>query len=138
MSDDRYDFSELEKVNGTIEEILEEDADDDPREGFRISMCCGNCIYFFYTGVKSRRGYCKLTNVKHTDIGAWHNPQIGKIAEKYGWPETHTTCTCEKHELRGRGGSIDKVEEWVDKKFNFDGTQREDGDFLEDEFDFDL
>lgn len=130
---DKYDFTEVEKEQKEKEEAKKDQGDDlpgasvskenDPRKNFRIAKVCGNCRYFYYTGVKSRRGYCKLTNVKHQNIGAYHKQNIEDIAAEYGWPPTHTTCTCDNHEIRGQKTSIKRVGEFVERKFDFNGNQ---------------
>lgn len=110
-----YDFSDIEPDEP--EEELE-----DPRKNFRVARSCGNCRYYFYTGVKSRKGFCKLPNLENVNMGAYHNAHIEDQAKAEGWPPTHSTNVCDEHEMRGRR-SIDIVEDCTGKKFNFDGTQ---------------
>lgn len=117
MSTNKYDFSSIEP-----EDNLEDD-DQDPRSNFRIAMCCGNCRYYFYTGVKSRRGYCKLLNTEHMQVGAYQKTDIESDAKKYGWAPVHTTNTCDRHMLRSRKLSIDLVEDYTGFGFEFDGTR---------------
>lgn len=116
----RYDFSGIEP------EKDDDDKKEDPRRNFRVTKSCANCRYYFYTGVKNRRGYCKLTNIKHMNIGAYHQSDIEKTAEEYGWPPTHCTNLCDSHEIRGQKSFIGFPEKHTGKKFNIDGTLRED------------
>ena len=131
--DTKYDFTEVDKDNEVKEKYKKVQGqffpeasvpkEYDPRKNFRISKVCGNCKYFHYTGVKSRRGYCKLTNIHPDKVNTYHNTDIKKEAEKYGWPPTHTTCTCDEHELRSRVTSIEKVGDFVERDFDFKGNQ---------------
>lgn len=115
----RYDFSGIEPEKNNEEE-------DDPRKNYRITKSCANCRFYFYTGVKNRRGYCKLTNIKHMNIGAFHKTNVKEIAEKYGWLPTHSTNLCDMHEIRGQKSFIRYPEKHTKKKFNIDGTLRDD------------
>lgn len=136
-SSSKYDFGEIQEKEKERQKKKEEEKkyigqeydgndiskEDDPRGDFRITRCCGNCKYFYYTGVKSRRGYCKLTNIKHMNIGAYHKTDLEPTAKKYGWPRTHTTCVCDDHEFRGQQTSINRVGDWVRRKFDYRGKQ---------------
>jgi hypothetical protein len=116
----KYDFSEIEPEKNDSEQ------EEDPRTNFRITKSCSNCRYFFYTGVKSRRGYCKLTNIKHMNIGAFHRTDTDAIAEEHGWPPTHCTNLCDRHEIRGQKSFVRYPEKHTGKKFNIDGSLRDD------------
>lgn len=113
----KYDFSSLDKKTDRDKKKI-----DDPRRGFRIAMSCANCKYYFYTGVKSRRGYCKLVNLTNKTDGAFHMHNIDKKAEEEGWLPTHSTNVCDAHEIRSQYYSIGKIEEWTRKPFNFNGS----------------
>ena len=127
MSTDKYDFSSI-KPEGFED-------DDDPRTNFRITMCCGNCRYYFYTGVKSRRGYCKLMNTENMNIGAYQKSNIEPIAKQQGWEPVHSTNVCDRHLLRSRRYSIDYVEDYTGFGFEFDGTRSFDDE--DDDFEYD-
>jgi len=128
MSDSKYDFSSIKPKGGEDE--------DDPRTNFRITMSCANCRYYFYTGVKSRRGFCKLMNTENMNIGAYQKPNIEDIAKREGWEPVHSTNVCDKHMLRSRKYSIDYVEDYTGFGFEFDGTRSFEDD-MEEDFEYD-
>lgn len=117
MSIKKYDFSSLEKK----EEDKDVSSDEDPRKNFRIGKSCANCKYYYYTGVKSRRGFCKLPNPQYFNTQTKHNPHIEDFAVKKGWPRTHCTNICDMHELRSVAYSIEAVGKYIGKTFDING-----------------
>lgn len=113
-----YDFSELSSEQEPEEESL------DPRRNYRITQCCGNCKYFIYTGVKSRRGFCKLPVPNHRfGLRIFREPKIADICLAAGLLPTHTTNLCDSHAFKSTVYSITQVGEYVNKKFNANGTE---------------
>lgn len=112
----QYDFSSLENTDNDKDKL------DDPRENFRITQCCGNCRYYFYTGTNSRKGYCKLINLENVRDGAFHMNNIDAKAKEEGWLPTHSTNVCDAHEIRSQVYSIERIERWTRKPFQFDGS----------------
>jgi len=139
MSTDRYDFSKIgnlredEKDFKDSDKKSEKDKDilGDPRKGYRIVQCCANCKFYFYQGARARRGYCKLPNMENVYKGASSKFDMDNIAEKEGWPPTHSTNVCDRHQFRSHYYSIERIEDWVNMKFNADGSRN----FLQEELD---
>lgn len=121
MKTNKYDFSDLEP------DKEEDEISEDPREGFKITQCCGNCKYYYYSKLQERNGYCKLPNIKaYVTKGEgvqtrYKQTDLHEVAKNNGWVETHVTCVCNKHEFRSRGQSIEPIEKRVGKRFNFLG-----------------
>lgn len=91
----------------------------DIRQDFRITRCCGNCRHFFYTGEKSRKGFCKLPNPKATGNSRHvRADELLEMATERGWLPTHTVNVCSKHKSRDNTRSHYVIENWVGKKFN--------------------
>lgn len=115
----KYDFSELESQEN--EDKLEED----PRENFRIEKVCGTCNYFYLNKSNSdRNGFCKLPNLKNAQLGSGRPIDSEIEAKGEGWPRTHSFARCDHHEIRNER-TVRTIEEWVKRRFNFDGTLNE-------------
>lgn len=120
-----YDFSKLEpEGDKKKEKKSKKEGTKDLRRNYRITQCCGNCKYFIYTGVKSRRGFCKLSDPNYRfGLKIFRQPHIKDLCTDAGFPPTHTTNLCDAHAFKATVYSITQVGEYVGRKFNVDGTE---------------
>lgn len=100
---------DLENLDDTIKKAMEQ-----PEH--RISECCGNCKYFFYSSSNQRRGVCVIIARKYRKdrmkIPAANDPHkkysLGGSRKDFmearsKYPKTHVTCICNNFEIRTRG-----------------------------------
>lgn len=96
------------------------------RPNYRITRSCGNCKYFWYHFAKQRRGFCKLPNPKDKDPKKCFGESFDVERIYAEWHRTHSSCLCDNHVMKPKYYSIGKISEWTEKKFNADGTLKED------------
>ena len=116
-----YNFKGLQ-----VDEAKEENS----RPNFRVTRCCGNCKYYFYRGAKSRRGYCRLPDIKNRTINKSKGEKYDLNEIKDTWDKTHTTALCDNHKFRSKYYSVGIISEWTGVLFAFDGTMIEEDDDL--------
>lgn len=99
--------------------------DEDPRTQLRIIPCCGNCVYFWYKRNKQRRGYCRLPNPHLKFVAKRLGEKYDEDQIRKNWLPVHVTNSCNNHIFTSIWSSIDRVSDWVGKKFNSRGFLEE-------------
>lgn len=119
MSD--YDFSDLgPKPEKEESEVI--------RPNFKVSMCCGNCKFYWYYKGNQRRGNCKLPNPNEKKINKSKRESYYNKDTRDRWDKVHITNVCDFHQLRSVKGNIHSVGEYCGVKFQADGTLLENED----------
>ena len=113
MTEFNFDFLDSEE---TIEE---------PRQNLRIAKCCGNCKYYWYRRNKARRGFCRLPNPHLKYIAKRLGESYDESDIRANWLPVHMTNLCDHHIFKSTWSSINRVSDWVGKKFNIQGTLEE-------------
>ena len=117
MSEHVYDFSVLDKKKSKKLEKAE------THPNFRITPCCGNCIYFkkFSSQPRYKRGFCEInSSAEVTKLG---KQNVGRRRYdweyiKNNWFKAHATTLCDKHSYRKKGHCVYPVELYMG--FTFD------------------
>jgi len=113
MTEYNFDFLDSEEVP------------EEPRQNLRIITCCGNCKFFWYVRNKPKRGFCRLPNphLKFVDRKGGESYDEEEIRKT--WLRVHITNLCDHHIFKSTWSSIGRVSDWVEKKFNIQGTLEE-------------
>jgi len=92
--------------------------DPDPRRpNYRITKCCGNCNYYFYSNNRQTMGNCGHPTVLPP---GWPHPRFRKVnktreaalKDREKLTTTHYTCVCDLHVFTGTIKSLNRVTRW--------------------------
>jgi len=93
-----------------------EGEEQDLKENFRITRCCGNCKFFWYYMGNQRKGNCTINDPEARNP---HKTKIGMTDKnnRTKWPPVHITCVCDKHQMTSRVHSLAKVTDYCGAEF---------------------
>jgi hypothetical protein len=105
--------------------FTDDNSTEDPRPNLRIAKCCGNCKYFWYKKNKQRRGFCRIPNPHLKFVAKRLGESYDENEIRKNWAPAHVTNTCDLHRFTSIWSSINRVSDWVGKKFNAQGALEE-------------